>query len=71
MQIPIKSPAVESRIQLTGGVFQLWVRFPVAIEHAAEMDEQLTEALVDLIAKNAEVKSGVAGLPVIQASVRG
>jgi small-conductance mechanosensitive channel len=71
MQIPINLPAVESRLQLNGGSFQLWVRFPVEIQHAAEMDEKLTEALVDLFGKNPEVKSGVAATPVIQASVRG
>jgi small-conductance mechanosensitive channel len=71
MQIPINLPAVESRLQLNGGSFQLWVRFPVEIQHAAEMDEKLTEALVDLFANNPEVKSGVATTPVIQASVRG
>jgi small-conductance mechanosensitive channel len=71
VQIPINLPAVESRLQLNGGSFQLWVRFPVEIQHAAEMDEKLTEALVDLFAKNPDVKSGVASTPVIQASVRG
>ena len=71
MQIPINLPAVESRLQLNGGSFQLWVRFPVVIQHAAEMDENLTEALVDLFAKDPEVKSGVAATPIIQASVRG
>ena len=71
MQIPMNAPGVESRIQLTGGALQLWVRFPVSIQHAAEMDEQLAEALVGLVAKNPEVKSGVGATPVIQASVRG
>jgi hypothetical protein len=56
---------------MNGGSLQLWVRFPVEIQHAAEMDEKLTEALVDLFAKNPDVKSGVASTPVIQASVRG
>jgi len=71
MQMTMNQPVVESRIQLTGGAFQLWVRFPVAIQHAAEMDEKLSEALVGLVATNPEVKSGVAAMPVIQASVRG
>ncbi len=71
MQIPITLPAVESRLQLNGGAFQLWVRFPVQIQHSAEMDEKLTEALVDLLAKDAEVKDGVASTPVIQPSVKG
>lgn len=71
MQIPINLPAVESRFQFNAGAFQLWARFPVEIQHAAAMDEQLTEALVDLFAKNPDIKSGIASTPVIQASVRG
>ena len=71
MQIPMNAPGVESRIQLTGGALQLWVRFPVSIEHAAEMDEELTERLMGLVAGRPEVKAGVAGTPVIAASVRG
>jgi small-conductance mechanosensitive channel len=71
MQIPINLPGVDSRLQLNGGAFQLWVRFPVEMQYAAEMDEKLTEALVDLFAKNPEVKSGVASTPVIQPAVRG
>ena len=71
MQIPMNAPGVESRIQLTGGALQLWVRFPVSIEHAAAMDEELTERLMGVVAGSAEVKAGVAGTPVIAASVRG
>ena len=71
MQIPIDPPTVESRFQFNAGAFQVWVRFPVEIDHAAEMDEKLTEALVDLFAKNPELKSGLASTPVIQASVKG
>jgi small-conductance mechanosensitive channel len=71
MQIPINAPRVESRIQLTGGSLQLWVRFPVSIQNAAEMDEQLTEALMELVAGSPEMKAGVASTPVIAASVRG
>ena len=71
MQIPINAPGVESRIQLTGGSLQLWVRFPVSIQHAAAMDEELTERLMGLVAGSPEVKAGVGAVPVIAASVRG
>ncbi len=71
MQASIDSPAVESRLQLSGGVFQLWVRFPVEIQEAAEIDEKMTHALLELIATDPAVKAAVAGTPSIQASVRG
>jgi hypothetical protein len=71
MQTSIAPPAVESRLQFNGGSFQLWARFPVQINDAAETDEKLTRALADLIAKTPDIKSAVASTPVIQTSVRG
>jgi len=71
MQASIDSPEIESRMQFTGGVVQLWVRFPVEINDAAETDEKITRALFDLITNNPEIKASVAAMPVIQASVRG
>ncbi len=71
MQASIDAPIVESRLQFNAGSFQLWARFPVEIRHAAETDENLTQALWNLIASNPEVKQSIASTPVIQASVRG
>jgi small-conductance mechanosensitive channel len=71
MQASIDPPAVESRLQFGAGTFQLWTRFPVQIARAAETDEKLTQALVEMLGKNPEIKSSLASSPVIQASVRG
>jgi small-conductance mechanosensitive channel len=71
MQASIESPAVDSRLQFTGGVFQLWARFPVEIREAAEIDEKITQALLELMARDAAVKAAVVGTPSIQPSVRG
>ncbi|MFT4111539.1 mechanosensitive ion channel family protein, partial [Silvibacterium sp.] len=71
MQVSAAMPEIESRIQFLGGAVQLWTRFPVELRRAAEIDEELTEALLDLLEKDAELKGIVDGLPVIQASVKG
>ncbi len=71
MQAMVEAPAIESRLQFTGGAFQMWARFPVEIREAAETDEKITEALVRLMAENPAVKAAVAGTPSIQPSVRG
>jgi small-conductance mechanosensitive channel len=71
MQVAIDQPVVESRLQFNGGAFQLCARFPVEIKQAAETDEKLTQALLDLLATHPEIKSAVASTPLIQASVRG
>lgn len=71
MQTNIDPPGVESRLQFNGGTFQLWVRFPVKIDAAADTDEKITQGLLDMIAKTPEVKGGIAAIPTIQASIRG
>ncbi|QHN04134.1 mechanosensitive ion channel [Granulicella sp. WH15] len=71
MQTSIVAPGVESRLQLVGGVLQLWARFPVQIKQAADTDERLTEALLGLLEKNEAIKAAVAAMPVIQPSIKG
>jgi hypothetical protein len=71
MQSSIDAPEIESRLLLTGGVFELWVRFPVQISHAAETDEKITHALLKLMSSNPAIKQAIAAPPSIQPSVRG
>jgi small-conductance mechanosensitive channel len=71
MQTSIDSPEIQSRLQFSAGVFQFWVRFPVEIRSAAQTDEEITRALLDLMATNPAMKSAIAAVPTIQASVRG
>lgn len=71
MQTSIDAPTIQSRLQFTGGAFQLWVRFPVPITRAAEIDEKITRALFDRMAANPAIKSGIAATPSIQPAVRG
>ncbi|HTW49951.1 MAG TPA: hypothetical protein VMD92_18480 [Acidobacteriaceae bacterium] len=71
MQTTIDSPEIQSRLQFSAGVFQFWVRFPVEIRSAAQTDEAITHALLDLMASNPAIKSAIAAMPTIQASVRG
>ncbi|WP_433973034.1 mechanosensitive ion channel family protein [Tunturiibacter lichenicola] len=71
MQAPIAAPEVNSRLQFSGGAFQLWARFPVEIRTAAKTDEELTIRLMRLMEQNDEFKQAFAATPVIQASVKG
>ena len=71
MQASMEPPVIESRLQFSGGAFQLWARFPVEIRRAAETDEKVTQGLLELMAKDPEVKAAVTGTPSIQPSVRG
>ncbi len=71
MQASIDAPEIQPRLQFSGGAFQLWVRFPVEIDRAGEVDEKITRALLDRMAADPAIKSAVAATPSIQPSVRG
>lgn len=71
MHASMEVPEIESRLQFSGGAFQLWARFPVELHNAAATDEKVTRALLNLMAANPAVKTAVASTPVIQAAVRG
>jgi len=71
MQATIDPPEIQSRLQFSGGAFQLWVRYPVEIDRAGMIDEKVTGALLEHMAADPAIKSAVAATPSIQPSVRG
>jgi small-conductance mechanosensitive channel len=62
-------PKVESRLEFAAGGIQLLVRFPVELDNAVMIDEQVTKTMVRLMAEDEGVKSAVRGEPTIRASV--
>jgi small-conductance mechanosensitive channel len=71
MHSALAGPEISSHLQFDSGAIQLWARFPVQIQNAAETDDKLTLALLDLFQSDAQIKSAVASTPTIKASVRG
>ena len=71
MDATVARPTIECRMQLVDGGLQLNIRFPVEIRDAAQVDEQVTERLLDLMRDDAEVKAAVASGPEIRATVKG
>ncbi len=70
MGTALPAPKVESRLQLADGGLQLAVLFPVRINHAAEADQHLAEALVEAMKTEGPIKAGVSELPIIKAAVK-
>lgn len=64
-------PATEARLQFADGGIELLVRYPVEIRRSADIDEEITRAVLDSMGKDGTVKSAVTGLPKIRAVVRG
>ena len=71
MDLPTDAPTIESRLQLVEGGLQLWVRYPVEIQKAAEIDERVTQAMLHLISADDTVKAAVKSPPAIRAVVKG
>ena len=71
MQATIDPPEIQSRLQFSGGAFQLWIRYPVEIGHAGAIDEKVTSTLLERMAADPAIKAAVAATPSIQPSVRG
>ena len=71
MDSSIASPEVQSNLQLVDGGLQLWIRYPVIISEAADIDGKMAEALLQLISSNQNLKSAVSGAPIIKAAVKG
>jgi hypothetical protein len=64
-------PKVESRLQFAGSGLQLLIRFPVQLENAMKVDEQVTQAMVHLMQEDQVIKAALTAGPKIKASVRG
>ncbi len=70
MGTALPTPQVESRMQLADGGLQFAVLFPVELDRAAEVDQQIAEALVQGLRDEGPLKAGVTELPVIKAAVK-
>ena len=71
MEAAIPAPGIDSRLQLVEGGLQLYIRYPVELQDASQIDQKVTQAVVKLIDSDAEVKEAVTGAPTIRALVKG
>jgi small-conductance mechanosensitive channel len=71
IEIQLKSPTPEAKLQLSENGVEFIVRYPVDIRTASEMDDHVTRAVVDLVNNDAELKSAIAGPPKIRAAIKG
>jgi small-conductance mechanosensitive channel len=72
MEIVLKAPAPAAKFQLNDEGLVLVIRYPVLLARASEIDERVTQALMDLTASKEDAeKGGLSGLPKIRAAIRG
>ena len=70
MEISMKPPAPQQRVQFGDSGVELIVRYPVDLHRAAEIDERVTHALLEAMAKNGKMPSGILGTPKIRSAVK-
>lgn len=71
IDIQIRAPKPESRLQFADDGLELLVRYPVEIRRAPDIDEEMTLRVLELIRGDAALKSVVSGTPKIRSAIRG
>jgi small-conductance mechanosensitive channel len=71
IEIQFKMPKPEGRLQLADTGVEFIVRYPVDIRTAAEIDDHVSRAVVDLVNGVSELKNAIAGAPKIRAAIKG
>lgn len=67
---PVSAPMPKAHLQFTDTGLEFVVRFPVEIPHAAEIDDQMTRKLMEVIAGDPELKAAVSGSPRLRAPIK-
>jgi len=71
MEIFLKAPVPEAKLQFVDAGLELIVRYPVDLRRASEMDDQVARALLDAMGSDAAISAGITGTPRIRAAVKG
>jgi len=70
LELQLPTPTLQTKLQLADAGLELLVRYPAELRKAGEMDEEVTRGVLDVLARDANVKNAVTGSPKIRAAVR-
>jgi small-conductance mechanosensitive channel len=71
LEVQLKAPVPESKLQFTDAALEFVVRYPVDIRRASEIDENVTRAVLNILDANEALKAAVASPPKIRAAIKG
>ena len=57
LNLPVEMPAPQSRLRFTQSSLEMVIRYPVTREHTADIDDQITRALLEVMKAEPEVKA--------------
>jgi small-conductance mechanosensitive channel len=71
VEVQLRAPSLETRLQFGDAGLELLVRYPVQIRNEAAMDEEVTRQVLELMQSQPDVQAAVVGSPKIRAAIRG
>jgi small-conductance mechanosensitive channel len=71
IEVQLKTPSPETRLQFGDTGLELVVRYPVEIRNESVTDEQVTRKVLEVIQSEPEVQATVVGTPKIRAAIKG
>jgi small-conductance mechanosensitive channel len=70
IEVQMKAPAPQAKLQFSEAGLELLVRYPTELRTAPEIDQEVTEAVLNAIEKEPALKAAVTGIPRIRAAVK-
>ncbi len=70
MDTAFPKPQPSTKWQYTDTGLELVLRYPVVIEHAEEIDDQMTREVMRVVTTNAQLKASLSGTPKLRAAIR-
>ncbi len=70
IELQMKAPAPQAKLQFSEAGLELLVRYPTELRTAPEIDQEVTEAVLNAIEKEPALKAAVTGIPRIRAAVK-
>jgi small-conductance mechanosensitive channel len=71
LEMQLKAPSPETRLQFGDSGLELLVRYPVEIRNESVTDEQVTRKVLEVIQSESEVQAAMIGSPKIRAAIKG
>ena len=71
IEVQLKTPSPETRLQFGDTGLELLIRYPVEIRNESVTDEQITRKVLEVIQSEPEVQAAVVGSPKIRAAIKG
>jgi len=71
IEVQLKTPSPETRLQFGDTGLELLIRYPVEIRNESVTDEQVTRKVLEVVQSDPEVEAAVVGSPKIRAAIKG